>query len=279
MNQSICKQLKEQSPLIHCITNPISIMQCANAVLLLGARPIMAEHPGEVREITASAKALLLNFGNITRDRLEAMAISYCEAMEKEIPIVIDAVGVACSQLRRAVVAKMTGVESVELEENLKKDFPFISKRNPKVPMLVKGNYSEIRALYDANYRSSGVDADKKLTFDATIDLAKELAKSLGVIVLASGEKDIVTDGSRTAVIENGTKKLGGITGTGCMLGAACASFFAIDTCIDSIVQATAAFGISGENAEGDMFLMRLFDAVSEINDDIIEERKKVTWY
>ena len=279
MKNKICKQLKEQSPLIHCITNPISIMQCANAVLLLGARPIMAEHPDEVREITASAKALLLNFGNVTRDRLEAMATSYDEAMKKELPVVIDAVGVSCSGLRRSIVKKMTGIETVDSNENPGKDKLYISKRNPKVPMLIKGNYSEITALFDNSYRSSGVDADKKLTFEETINIAKELASEHNVIVLASGEKDIVTDGSRTAVIENGTKKLGSITGTGCMLGAVCASFFAADTSIDSIVSATAAFGISGENAEGDMFLMRLFDAIAEINDDIIEERKKVTWY
>ena len=260
MNLDICKKIKERSPLIHCITNPISIMQCANAVLLLGARPIMAEHPDEVREITASAKALLLNFGNITRDRLEAIKLSYDEAMKKEIPIVIDAVGVACSELRRATVNELLG------------------KRNPKVPLLIKGNYSEIRALLDETYKSSGVDADKKLTFEEILDMAKELARKHGVTVLASGEKDIVTDGNKIAVIENGTKKLGSITGTGCMLGAVCAAFFSIQTDIDSIVWATAGFGISGENAKGDMFLMRLFDAIAEIDDDIIEERKKVTW-
>ncbi len=260
MNLDICKKIKERSPLIHCITNPISIMQCANAVLLLGARPIMAEHPDEVREITASAKALLLNFGNITRDRLEAIKLSYDEAMKKEIPIVIDAVGVACSELRRATVNELLG------------------KRNPKVPLLIKGNYSEIRALLDEAYKSSGVDADKKLKFEEILDMAKELARKHGVTVLASGEKDIVTDGAKTAVIENGTKKLGSITGTGCMLGAVCAAFFSIQTDIDSIVWATVGFGISGENAKGDMFLMRLFDAIAEIDDDIIEERKKVTW-
>ena len=260
MKTNICKQLKEQSPLIHCITNPISIMQCANAVLLLGARPIMAEHPDEVREITASAKALLLNFGNVTRDRLEAMAISYDEAVQKELPVVIDAVGVACSELRRSIVKKMI----------------CISKRNPQAPMLIKGNYSEIRALFDNSYKSSGVDADKKLTLEEMIDIAAKLAQNINAI---SGEKDIVSDGNKTAVIENGTKKLGSITGTGCMLGAVCASFFAVDTSIEAVVNATAAFGISGENAEGNMFLMRLFDAIAEINDDIIEERKKVTWY
>lgn len=177
MKTNICKQLKEQSPLIHCITNPISIMQCANAVLLLGARPIMAEHPDEVREITASAKALLLNFGNVTRDRLEAMAISYDEAMHKELPVVIDAVGVSCSELRRSVVKKMICID----------------KRNPQAPMLIKGNYSEIRALFDNSYKSSGVDADKKLTFEETINIARELARNLNAIVLASGEKDIVS--------------------------------------------------------------------------------------
>jgi len=260
MNLDICKKIKEQSPLIHCITNPISIMQCANAVLLLGARPIMAEHPDEVRDITASAKALLLNFGNITRDRLEAIKLSYDEAMKKEIPIVIDAVGAACSELRRATINEL------------------LEKRNPKTQLLIKGNYSEIRALLDETYKSSGVDADKKLTFEEILDMSKELARKHGVTVLASCEKDIVTDGAKTAVIENGTKKLGSITGTGCMLGAVCAAFFSIQTDIDSIVWATAGFGISGENAEGDMFLMRLFDAIAEIDDDIIEERKKVTW-
>jgi len=298
-------------------------MQCANAVLLLGARPIMAEHPEEVREITASAKALLLNFGNVTRDRLEAMAISYDEAMKKEIPVVIDAVGAACSELRRSIVRNMTGIESAESEENMHKEDPdkekfcvceredpdkenfcagkrenadkeyfcackredsgkdrlYIRKRNSKVPMLLKGNYSEIYALYDAGYRASGVDADKKLTFEDTIGVAQKLAKSHNLIVLASGKKDIVTDGNRTAVVENGTKKLAGITGTGCMLGAVCAGFFAIDTDIESVVCATAAFGISGEKADGDIFLMRLFDAISEIDDEIIKERKRVTWY
>lgn len=278
MKVDICKQLKENSPLIHCITNPISIMQCANAVLLLGARPIMAEHPDEVREITATAKALLLNFGNITRDRLEAMTVSYDEAMAKEIPTVIDAVGAACSDLRRNTVRKMMGAEVTGQSDRSHGEIQGISKRNKKVPMLVKGNYSEIKALLDSDYSSSGVDADKKESADEIKDIAVSLADKYGVIVLASGEKDIVTDGKKCAVISNGTAKLGSITGTGCMLGAVCASFFSQRQDIETVVRAAAGFGISGENAEGDMFLMRLFDAIADIDDDIIEERMKVIW-
>ncbi len=91
----------EYKPLIHCITNPISMMQCANAILGLGARPIMAEHPLEVKDITATADALLINLGNISESRMEAIEISFAEALGKDIPVVIDAVGISCSELRR----------------------------------------------------------------------------------------------------------------------------------------------------------------------------------
>lgn len=82
----------QNEPLIHCITNPISINQCANVVLAVGARPIMAEHPEEVAEITEMAKALLLNLGNITDVRMKSMMISAKVARGKQIPTVIDAV-------------------------------------------------------------------------------------------------------------------------------------------------------------------------------------------
>ena len=83
--------VRDRRPLIHCITNPISINQCANAVLAAGARPIMAEHPAEVKEITESADALVLNLGNITDVRMESMEIALRAAKEKGIPVVLDA--------------------------------------------------------------------------------------------------------------------------------------------------------------------------------------------
>lgn len=92
--------LRKTKPLIHCITNPISINDCANAILACGARPIMAEHPLETEEITLSAKGLALNLGNITDARMQSMKISAAAACKAGIPFVLDAVGVACSHLR-----------------------------------------------------------------------------------------------------------------------------------------------------------------------------------
>ena len=105
---AMLRALRTEAPLIHAITNPISINQCANAVLALGARPIMAEHPREVEEITATAAALLLNLGNLTDVRMEAMWRSAGTARELGIPVVLDAVGVACSRLRRALSSPRT---------------------------------------------------------------------------------------------------------------------------------------------------------------------------
>ena len=141
-------------PLIHCITNPISMMQCANTVLSLGARPIMAEHPLEVKEITATADALLLNLGNISDTRMAAMEIALEEALRKGIPVVIDAVGVSCSELRRGFVSKL------------------MEKRGGKGFCVIKGNYSEIMALKDENYRAEGVDAKAGISKEAISEAA-----------------------------------------------------------------------------------------------------------
>lgn len=135
----IREAVRNQQPLIHCITNPISINQCANGILAIGARPMMAEHPKEVREITETAGALMLNLGNITDARMESMKISLLTAKEKNIPVMLDAVGIACSKLRRDYMAELLEIG---------------------IPTVIKGNYSEVYALYHDAYRSSGVDAD-----------------------------------------------------------------------------------------------------------------------
>lgn len=243
-----------KNPLIHCITNPISMTQCANALIALRTRPIMAEHPLEVSEITDTADALLLNFGNISDIRLEAMRIAFDTAVKKGIPIVIDMVGVACSILRREFAKEL--LEKCKILEN-----GFI---------LIKGNYSEIHAMNDTSYRSSGVDADEDLSLDMTLDSACKLAKRYGVCVLASGEKDIVTDGEKTEIISRGTKALSTITGTGCMLGAVCAAFLADKRNIDAVQKACISFAAAGERADkGEVggsgtFLVRLIDELGK---------------
>ena len=99
MYEKLLEKLKQNQPLIHCITNPIAIHQSANAVLALGARPIMAEHPEEVSEITGTAQGLLMNLGNITDVRMESMKRSFETAREEKLPVVLDAVGVASPEV------------------------------------------------------------------------------------------------------------------------------------------------------------------------------------
>ena len=106
----IRKNVWQNEPLIHCITNPISINQCANGILAVGARPMMAEHPGEVTEITRTAQALMLNLGNITDVRMESMQLSATIAREQNIPFLLDAVGIACSNLRREYVHNLLNI-------------------------------------------------------------------------------------------------------------------------------------------------------------------------
>ena len=285
--------MKEEAykPLIHCITNPISMMQCANTILGLGGKPIMAEHPLEVKEITATAKALLLNFGNISDSRMEAMRVSFGEALERDIPVVIDAVGVSCSRLRRNFFDEL------------------IKKRTKESFLVIKGNYSEILSIHDENYRAEGVDVKEGTRRETVLTAASEVAKRYGAIVLASGATDIVTNGMRTEFIKNGCPELALITGTGCMLGAACAFFISGKRDIESVTKACLVLGIAGELAAEDAcldsvsagrlpeqatestapdfatgmtfrsgsFLVRLIDHIGVMTDEEIERKKKLT--
>lgn len=247
----------EKQPLIHCITNPISINQCANAILAIGARPMMAEHPSEVQEITETADALMLNLGNITDARMKSMKISLGAAKEKNIPVILDAVGVSCSKLRRDYIGELLEIA---------------------VPTVVKGNYSEIYALHHAAYRSSGVDADAAVDTDAICHAAAELAKKHHAIILASGKKDIVTDGIRTVQIKNGTPQLSTITGTGCMLGALCGGYLSVSPDMNAAITACAVLGICGQLAQTDKgsgsFMVNLMDRISTLTDAEFEEYK-----
>ena len=246
---SIRRAVKEKRPLIHCITNPISINQCANAVLLLGACPIMAEHPKEVSEITETASALMLNLGNITDTRMESMLISSAAAAKKDIPVTLDLVGVACSSLRRDFAKKLA-------EQN--------------APAVLKGNYSEILAFYKDGYKAPGVDAEKSLQAESILKAASALAEKFRCTVLASGKADIITDGKRAVFQYNGTEKMSGITGTGCMLGAFAATFSSVSDPFEAAVSAATAFGICGEMSERDgagSFMTALFDSISCLSD------------
>lgn len=255
MIKKLREKIKQKSPLIHCITNPISMNACANTILALGARPIMAEHPLEVEEITRTAGALLLNLGNISDIRMEAMKRAVQEAQNYKVPIILDAVGVACSKLRRTFAKDLLQTYALT---------------------VVKGNASEILALNQQEYHAVGIDAEKTIKMESVVMAAVSLAKAYHTIVLVSGKIDLITDGERLVQMENGSLQLTTVTGTGCMLGAVCACCLAVAREIEAPVTACAVMGICGELAETEKgsgsFMVNLLDALSTWKEETVRQ-------
>ena len=222
------QRIKREQPLIHCITNPISIHACANVVLALGARPIMAEHPAEVAQITATAGALMLNLGNITDVRIKSMEISLRTAKENEIPVLLDLVGTACSDLRFHYAKHLMEIGGIA---------------------VLKGNMSELLAIAGRPSHSIGVDAVTNQNQKEMAAILGQLAKETGSVILASGKKDMVVSESSAYVLSNGDPMLSCITGTGCMQGAACTTYLAGEDPLLAGLLAAAAMGIAGELA------------------------------
>lgn len=262
------KQIKEEKPLIHCITNPISIHDCANVILAVGARPIMAEHPAEVAGITDSAGALMLNLGNITDARIQSMKRSMRTAVEKNIPVLLDLVGVACSDLRLDLARELLSIGH---------------------PAVLKGNMSELLAVSGLPSHAIGIDAGEQdaLTaenMEAISDVLKAFSRNNQAVVLATGKQDFVTDGEQIVLIGNGTPALSGITGTGCMVGALTAAFLPGDEYLAAAVLGTALMGIAGEKAEKisrgpGSFQVNLLDEIYGIADEELVEKLKVQGY
>ena len=244
------KEASKNYRLIHCITNPISMNQCANAILALGARPIMAEHPDEVMEITRTASSLLLNLGNITDSRISSMRLALKEASATGIPVTLDAVGAACSSLRKTLVR--------------------LFLTSGKFACL-KGNYSEILALYDDTYKAAGVDAKDGIDEELIRRAVLELSKTNSCIVVATGKVDLIASDGEIREVTGGTAQLSQVTGTGCMLGAVIATCLAEENSLQSVVNACAFFKACGEKAATDKgigtFMVNLLDALGGLHE------------
>lgn len=246
----IRNKTKENSPLIHSITNPISINACANIVLAIGAKPIMAEHPKEVEGITEMSKALAVNLGNITDTRIESIYLSGLAALKHNIPHIIDLVGVAVSPMRLEFGRKYI--------------------KNCK-PTIIKGNMSEIKAILDIPSSPIGIDVgkDDKIRYKnlvQSIEIGKRLASKTNSTVLISGKLDIITDGKNSYIVKNGVELLSSITGTGCMLNTLIASLMPYENPLSAALAGTLILTISGElskNAKGTgSFMVDLIDNI-----------------
>lgn len=275
--EPILTYIQQEAPLIHCITNPISINDCANILLAIGARPIMAEHPDEVAEITAIAKGLALNLGNITDARMASMKISAGTAKDKGIPFVLDLVGLSCSRLRQKYAKELLQIA---------------------VPDIIKGNISELRTLLGLpTTPGMGVEAGQKemVTQENALEYAKlfqKQAREYHTILLATGPIDLVVSSEEAYIIANGSNALASITGTGCMnnvLAGACLagvhgiSSQATNNTLAAILSCLL-LGIAGENIQ-DIYLNQgpgsfhysLMDSISKLTPQTIAKQCNIT--
>lgn len=275
--EPILTYIQQEAPLIHCITNPISINDCANILLAIGARPIMAEHPDEVAEITAIAKGLALNLGNITDARMASMKISAGAAKDKGIPFVLDLVGLSCSRLRQKYAKELLQIA---------------------VPDIIKGNISELRTLLGLpTTPGMGVEAGQKemVTQKNALEYAKifqKQAREYHTLLLATGPIDLVVSSEEAYIIANGSNALASITGTGCMnnvLAGACLagvhgiSSQATNNTLAAILSCLL-LGIAGENIQ-DIYLNQgpgsfhysLMDSISKLTPHTIAQQCNIT--
>lgn len=259
--QQIIRRVQQMRPMVHSITNPVTINDCANIILAAGGTAIMAQDEREVAEITSHAAALALNMGALRAQ--EAMLLAARAAKRLGYPVVLDPVAAGASRLRSEMCSRL-------LAEGL------IS--------VVRGNASEIRALAAGQGNTAGVEADAldRVTEQNLAESAAWLqafSGRTGAVVMLTGVIDLITDGKRTAVLRGGSELMGRITGAGCMLTSLTALYCGAcpNTLFEAAVAAAEVMNHCGEQAEMRVrkemegtasFRTRLIDAVSLLTAD-----------
>jgi len=222
-------QVREKSPLVHNITNYVVMNNTANALLAIGASPVMAHAINEVEEMVAIASSLVINIGTLSDDWVNAMLLAGKAANKKGIPVILDPVGAGATTYRTKTCLLI------------------IDECKPSV---IRGNASEIMALVNSQSQTKGVDSIA--SSDSAIDAAKSLAKKTGAIVVISGPTDYITDGDRIAEVKNGSVMMTKVTGLGCTATSLIGAFTAINSnFFEAATHGMAIMGIAGELAAG----------------------------
>lgn len=235
MFQQILESVRQKSPLVHCITNYVTVNDCANMLLACGASPVMADEPEDAMEIAALCGGLVLNLGTLNRRTIPAMFAAGKRAAGLSRPVVLDPVGAGASRLRTDTALQL--VREVR-------------------PAVIRGNISEIKALALGCGGARGVDAAAadRVTeegLDGAAAFARAFARQTGAVVAITGAIDIVTDGERAFLIRNGHPMMSAVTGTGCQLSALTAAFAAAapNRPLEAAAAAVCAMGLCGEIA------------------------------
>lgn len=269
MFQDMLENVRKNCPLIHNITNYVTVNDCANIVIACGASPIMADDKEEVEDITAICAGLNINIGTLNSRTIASMLIAGKKANELNRPVVLDPVGAGASKLRTKTAMQL--LEEVKFS-------------------VIRGNISEIKTLASGSGTTKGVDADvaDKVTdenLDDVIAFAKAFAEKTEAIIAITGAIDIVTDSKKAYCIRNGHPMMSSITGTGCQLSAMTAAFVTAnpDHTLEAAAAAVSAMGYAGEVAYGRLteldgnatYRNYIIDAIYNMTPEMLEKGAK----
>ena len=267
--KAVLENTQNRTPMVHSITNNVTINDCANIILAAGGTAIMAQDEREVEEITSHAQALVINMGAVRAQ--EAMLRAAKIAKRNGRPVVLDPVAAGASTLRREMCSRL-------LSENL--------------VSVIRGNASEVRALAAGAEQETGVEASAldSVTEDNLQESAawlRSFSRRTGAVVMLTGAMDVITDGTRTAVVRGGSAYLRRITGAGCMLTSLTGVYCGAnpDILLEAAVTASEVMKHCGEQAEARVrkemegtasFRTRLIDAVSLLDAEEIASNARL---
>lgn len=235
MFQFMLENVRKKQPLIHNITNYVTVNDCANILIACGGAPIMADDKEEVAEITSICSGLNINIGTLNSRTIDSMLIAGKKSNELNHPIVLDPVGAGASHLRTETAQKL--LENIQFT-------------------VIRGNISEIKTLMAGNGTTKGVDADladrvTEENLEEAVTFANAFAEKYHTIVAITGAIDIVADGHKAYCIRNGHPMMSSVTGTGCQLSAMTAAFVTANPehPLEAAAAAVTAMGLAGEIA------------------------------
>lgn len=219
--------IRHQAPLVHNITNYVAMNTTANALLAIGASPVMAHAEQEVADMIGIAMALVINIGTLSEKWIQSMKKAMLQANSCGVPIVLDPVGAGATPYRTETVLELLSVAPVA---------------------IIRGNASEIMAVIRCGSRTKGVDSIA--TSESAVSAARELSKAYGSAVCITGETDYIVSGDAVMPVKNGHAMMSRVTGLGCTASALCGAFLGVNTStFAAAAHAMAVMGIAGEMA------------------------------
>ena len=262
-------RVRETTPLVHNITNYVTVNDVANVLLACGGSPIMSDDIQDVEDITSICGGLNINIGTLNQNTIPSMFAAGKKANELGHPVVLDPVGAGASALRTQTALKL--LEEVKFT-------------------VVRGNISEIKTLAAGSGTTKGVDADvadavTEDTLDASVAFAKSMAARLNAVVAITGAIDLVADEKTCYVIRNGRPEMGKITGTGCQLSGLTAAYVVAnpDRPLEAAAAAVASMGLAGEIGWSNMqstdgnstYRNRIIDAIFHMDGATLDKGAK----